>query len=142
MLFSNVNAEKNQFMKLKIALGLVIVLFAFSCKKDSNSNPLIGKWRSTEIYYPPDGEGMYMTKYGINTANGELYVQFGQGGAIQSTFFSDPTSYSTKGNAITIYFTGAADLTQSNFTYTIKKDTLTLYPTSDCSGCSFPFVKE
>lgn len=141
MLFCCVNEEKNRFMKLKIASAFIFLLFAFSCKKDAN-NSLIGKWRTTQIYYAADGQGMYMTKYGINTAGGQLYVQFGLAGTIQSTFFADSRSYSVKGNQITINLTGAADVTQATYAYTIKNDTLKMYPNEGCSGCVFPFVRE
>lgn len=122
-------------MKLKITLALIAISLAFSCKKDPNNGSLIGKWHSTQVLFPP---GIYQPE----GATGDLYVQFGKAGAIQSTYFAGCTSYSVAGNQITINFTGAADLTQAKYTYTIMRDTLKLYPAAECPGCVFPFVRE
>lgn len=117
-------------MKLKITLAFILLASAFSCKKEANSDALTGKWRTTEILLTP-------------ATNQPLYIQFSWPDKAQSTFFPNCTGYSLNGNNLTLKNTGIA-ATQVTYTYTIKQDTLTLYPTnsSDCSGCSFPFVKE
>src|SRR5579871_6473538 len=100
-------------MKSKIILGFILLASTFSCKKESGSDALTGKWRTTEIFY---------------TANisEPLYVQFIWPGKVQSTFFGNCTGYTMSGDNLTLKFNGAADLTQTTYTYSIKQDTLTL----------------
>jgi hypothetical protein len=116
-------------MKLKIILGFVLLLAAFSCKKDANGGPIIGKWRTTEILF---------------TANisEPLYIQFISPDKIQSTFFSKCTGYNIKGDNLTLKYADAS-ISQVTYTYTIRQDTLTLNA-DDCpdGGCSLTFVKE
>ena len=119
-------------MKLKITLGLILLLFAFSCKKDANGGPIVGKWRTTEMFFT------------MSSISEPLYIQFISPDKVQSTFFSKCTGYSTNGNELTLKYTGAS-ISQATYTYTIKQDTLILYPdpsSSECSGCNFTFVKE
>ncbi len=116
-------------MKTKLVLAFLLLTFAYSCKKDANSSLVIGKWRTTEILF---------------TANMSepLYIQFMSPARVQSTFFSDCTGYSISGDNLTLKFTGAADLTQLSFTYSIKGDTLILNQNNCSSGCNLSFVKE
>ena len=116
-------------MKPKITLAFLLLLSIFSCKKDSNNYPLVGKWRTTEILYtailtePP-------------------YIQFSSAGKVQSTFFFYCTGYSVNGNDLTLKYTGSPSLTQVNYTYTIKGDTLTMRADTCSSNCNLTFVKE
>ncbi|MBS1532409.1 MAG: hypothetical protein JSU01_19055, partial [Bacteroidetes bacterium] len=97
-------------MKLKITLAFILLLSAFSCKKETGSDALTGKWRTTEILFTG------------NMSEGPLYIQFIWPGKVQSTFFSKCTGYSTSGDKLTLKNTGAA-VSQLNYTYTIKHDT-------------------
>jgi hypothetical protein len=116
-------------MKLKIALAFILLLSAFSCKKDANNGPLIGKWRTTQIFY-------------MNYMAEQPYIQFSPQGKVQSTYFSNCTGYSTSGNNLTLKFTGPPGLTEATYAYRIKNDTLTLY-TGDSTGApDKTFVKE
>ena len=116
-------------MKPKIILAFILLTFAFSCKKEAGRDALTGKWRTTEILF---------------TANisEPLYIQFIWPGKVQSSFFSKCTGYSTSGDGLTLKYTGAT-ISQAAYTYTIKQDTLTLYPI-ECAGagCNLTFVKE
>jgi hypothetical protein len=115
-------------MKLKITLASVLLIFAFSCKKEATSNPIVGKWRTTEILF---------------TANisEPLYIQFIWPGKVQSTYFSKCTGFSIDGSDLTLKNTGAA-VSQLNYRYSIKQDTLTLYPTDNSANSDLTFVKE
>jgi hypothetical protein len=115
-------------MKLKITLASILLIFAFSCKKDATNNAIVGKWRTTEI---------------LLTANisEPLYIQFIWPGKVQSTYFSKCTGFSINGDNLTLKNTGAA-VSQLTYTYSIKQDTLTLYPTDNSSNSYLTFVKE
>jgi hypothetical protein len=115
-------------MKLKITLAFILLAFVCSCKKDANSDAITGKWRTTEIFF---------------TANMSepLYIQFIWPGKVQSTFFSKCTGYSINGSNLTLKNTGA-QVSQLNYTYAIKQDTLTLYPIDNSNGGNLTFVKE
>jgi len=120
-------------MKLKITLAFILLLSAFSCKKDANGGPIVGKWRTTEIFL-------------MTNISEPLYIQFMSPNKVQSTFFSKCTGYSINGDNLTLKNTGAA-VSQLNYSYTIKQDTLTLHPsdssTSNSSGeANLTFVKE
>ena len=117
-------------MKSKITLVLLILFCAFSCKKESGSDALTGKWRTTEILFTA-----------ANTS-GPLYIQFIWPSKVQSTFFSACTGYSISGSNLTLKFTGAADLTQTTYAYAIKQDTLTLNQNNCSNNCTLTFVKE
>jgi hypothetical protein len=116
-------------MKLKTTLAFILLLFAFACKKNAESDAVTGKWRTTEIFFTSAN------------SDGPLYIQFIWPGKVQSTYFSKCTGYSIKGNNLTLENTGAPNLTYS---YTIKSDTLTLYNAAGCStgNCNAAFVKE
>src|ERR1700740_2290370 len=116
-------------MKLKITLAFISLAFVFSCKKETGSDALIGKWRTTEIFFM------------ANTSGGPLYIQFIWPGKVQSTYITKCTGYSTDGNTLTLKYTGAP-VSQATYTYTIKQDTLTLYPGAGLSGGNMIFVKE
>ena len=118
-------------MKLKITLASILLLVVFSCKKGANNGPIVGKWRSTQLLL-------------MNAISEPLYVQFNASGTVQSTYFTNCTGYSVTGNDLTLKYTGSS-ISQVDYTYSIKQDTLTLYPTdatTSCVGCSFSFVKE
>ncbi len=117
-------------MKLKITLVLLLVSFAFGCKKETNGDALTGKWRTTEILFTS------------NSNSGPLYIQFIWPGNVQSTFFTECIGYNISGKNLTLKFNGAADLTQATYTYTIKQDTLKLNQNNCTSNCSLTFVKE
>lgn len=123
-------------MTPKIILAFILLLFAFSCKKDANGGSIIGKWRTTEFYFASNGP----LQYTAQTPAGPLYIQFNWPGTVQSTYFTKCTGYSIKGNNLTLINTGAANIT---CVYTIKSDTLTLSPDNCPSGnCNTIFVKE
>jgi hypothetical protein len=117
-------------MKLKIIPGLILLACTFSCKKETHSDALTGKWRTTRILYTN------------NSMSGPLYIQFIWPGKVQSTFFSKCTGYSASSDGLTLKFTGA-EISQASYMYNIRQDTLTLYPI-ECSGggCNLTFVKE
>ena len=117
-------------LKSKITLGLFFLICAFSCKKESGSDALTGKWRTTEILFT------------AANSSGPLYIQFIWPGKVQSTFSLACTGYSISGHNLTLKFNGAADLTQTTYTYSIKQDTLTLYQTNCSNNCTLTFVKE
>jgi len=116
-------------MKLKITLAFISLAFVFSCKKETSSDALTGKWRTTEIFFM------------ANASGGLLYIQFIWPGKVQSTYFSKCTAYSINGSNLTLKYTGAP-VSQVIYTYTIKRDTLTLYPNDSSSGGNMTFVKE
>ena len=117
-------------MKLKITSGLILLLFAFSCKKDANSGPLVGKWQYAG---PP--------LFTVNISGG-LYVQFEANGQVQSTYFSDCTKYSITGsNSVALTFTGQYAGIDA-YTYTVNQDTLKMTAKNCTGGCTVPFVKE
>jgi hypothetical protein len=120
-------------MKLKITLALILLLSAFSCKKDANGGPVVGKWRTTEIFL-------------MTNISEPLYIQFISPDKVQSTFFSKCTGYSINGDNLTLKNTDA-QVSQLNYTYSIKQDTLTLHPSdsstiANSNGVDLTFVKE
>jgi len=117
-------------MKPKIILVFILLLSAFSCKKEAKTDALTGKWRTTALLYTTN-----MTE--------APYIQFIYPGKVQSTYFQYCTSYSVNGSALTLKYTGSPSISQENYTYYIKQDTLTLN-TNDPTANSFPltFVKE
>ena len=115
-------------MKLKITLAAILLIFAFSCKKDTTSDAITGKWRTTEILL-------------TDNISEPLYIQFIWPGKVQSTYFSKCTGFSIDGDNLTLKNTGAT-VSQLNYKYSIKQDTLTLYPTDNSSNSYLTFVKE
>ena len=116
-------------MKSRFTLVLLLLIGAFSCKKESGSDALTGKWRTTEILFTD------------NSSSGPLYIQFIWPGKVQSTFFSACTGYTLNGNNLLLINTGA-QVSQLSYTYSIKQDTLTLDQNNCTSGCTLTFVKE
>jgi hypothetical protein len=115
-------------MKPKIILAFILLLSAFSCKKEASSDALTGKWRTTEILF-------------TTNMSEPLYIQFIFPGKVQSTFFSKCTGYNINGGDLTLKYTGAS-ISQAAYTYSIKQDTLTLNQNNCTSGCTLTFVKE
>ncbi|MGZ3777099.1 MAG: hypothetical protein ACXVIY_05125 [Mucilaginibacter sp.] len=121
-------------MKTKFTLALILLALAFSCKKDANSSPIDGKWRTTEILFTPN-----MTE--------ALYIQFIPPGKVQSTFFSNCSGYSINGNDLTLKYNSSSSINQASYTYSIKNDTLSLSPvngpeSANGSSIVLTFVKE
>jgi hypothetical protein len=117
-------------MKPKITAVLIVLLFAFSCKKDSNSPSLAGKWQ----YAGP-------ILFTVNIAGG-LYVQFETNGQVQSTYFTDCTKYSITGNnSVALTFTGQYAGTDA-YDYSINGDTLKMTAKNCTQGCTVPFVRD
>jgi hypothetical protein len=121
-------------MKTKITLAFILLAFTFSCKKDANSDALTGKWRTTEILF---------------TANMSepLYIQFTPPGKVQSTYFQYCTGYTVTDNILTLKYTGSPGIAQATYSYSIKNDTLSLYPnnspeSANGNGVDLTFVKE
>lgn len=116
---------------MKIILALIVLLSAFSCKKDAKTDALTGKWRTTQIFYL------------ANTNMSEpLYIQFISPGKVQSTYFQYCTGYSVNGNDLTLKYTGSPGITQATYAFSIKHDTLTLYIGDSTGAPDLTFVKE
>lgn len=126
-------------MKLKIALACIVTVFAFSCRKDSNSNiSIIGKWRFVGSYQSTGGSETFAP-----AANNQVndYVQFSSGGKIKSDYFLGSSSYAISGtNSLTINFVNPVN--QGEYIYSIKSDTLKIGSKGCIEGCSAVFVRE
>ena len=118
----------------------MLLLFAFSCKKDNNANTLVGKWTVVSSTYSAGGPPIFFT---ANTP-GPGYVQFGDSGAIQTNFFIDCIKYSASGNniALTYNFGSTNGNSIYNYTYSIVRDTLKMDDTSCIEGCQVVLVKQ
>jgi hypothetical protein len=137
-LFCCVNALKELIMKLKITLGLILLLFVFSCKKEATSNPqLIGKWTEVNATgIPGDGE-----VYFLNIASGPPYVQFGNAGEIQTNLFINCIKYSISGSKMVLTYNNGSAINNITYDYSIRQDTL-IMNSEACSGCQVVLAKQ
>jgi hypothetical protein len=126
-------------MKLKITLAFVVLLFALSCKKSSNPAPLIGKWTVVSSVAGNGGPEAFFTA--LNP--GPDYIQFGEGGAIESNFFVNCIKYSLSGNNVVFAFDYGSTSGNQNFTYTysVTSDKLILNGVT-CVGCQVILAKQ
>ncbi len=128
-------------MKLRIAVVVVIFLFAFSCKKDANTNnsPVNGKWRFVGMEQSIGGPATFSPATADNNTD---YIQFSGSGKVQSNFFSNVTTYKVKdSNILTINYNNTSTPV-IDYYYMVKQDTLSLANTGCIEGCAVFFVKE
>jgi hypothetical protein len=124
-------------MKPRIVLPFFLLLFAFSCKKDTNNAQLIGKWI---VVSGTGGPGSRPVFFMANTP-GPTYVQFEDLGKIQTTFFINCIKYSVSGNEIVLTYDDSSAISNVKYSYSIKNDTLIMNDES-CAGCQVVFAKQ
>jgi len=124
-------------MKLGIVLPFILLLFAFSCKKDTNNAQLIGKWIEVS---GTGGTGDRPAFFMANTP-GPAYVQFEDSGKIQTTFFINCIKYSVSGSEIMLTYDDSSTISNIKYNYSIRSDTLIMND-ENCAGCQVIFARQ
>lgn len=119
-------------------LSVTLIIFIFSCKKDSSNTSITGKWKETE-YYLSIGDPDSWMPFSSNT---NYYVQFNNNGSIGGNVFSGYIKYTIKDSkTITLY---KQDGTFANYSYSIVNGILEMNPLGPivCTeGCGSRFTK-
>jgi len=123
-------------MNPRIVLPFILLLFTFSCKKDTNNAQLIGKWIEVSGTTGPGDRPVFFM---ANTP-GPAYVQFGDSGKILTTFFINCIKYNVSGSVIALTYDDSSTISNVKYNYSIRNDTL-IMNNENCTRCQVIFAR-